>query len=430
MQAHLLTPPPLINEVARFIYTRLITEGYQCLIAGGWVRDLLMQRPSQDLDLATSASPEEVAQIFDRTLALGKRFGSVVVLISHEDQTFCYEVTTFRQDGKYTNGRHPNSITPSNPYEDAQRRDFTINGLFYDPKTHLIIDYVNGLDDLHEHMIRAIGNPFERFEEDRLRILRAIRFAVVLNFTLEAQTSEAITCFSSDLTEYVSAERIYQEMSKIHDKECSIQAFELMQSHGLIQSIFNLNQIPANLFIRYSIFAERNIKPSLISVMAWLWPIDNKKLSLRLVDQLLKLKLSKKEQQFLKTLNSLIELYFKDPEVKEFYLWLNWFKAESSQEAIAWLYGQNCDKKWLDQIDYLMTHPLFEISESNRPFFQNQDLKDFNLVAGPNLGAILRWLYKQACQMFSADKKVLLTHLQIDPRGARLLSLARRNSLN
>ena len=194
-------------ESARRIARTLRAAGHTALLAGGCVRDSLLGRKPKDFDVATSARPDQVEALFPKTLAVGKSFG-VIVVVDGKVQT---EVAMFRSDGGYADGRHPDSIRFSTPEEDASRRDFTVNGLFADPESGAVLDYVGGLPDLAAGVVRAIGDPVERFGEDALRMLRAVRFAGVLGFALDPATADAIQR-SVRLLRRVSAERVGQEL--------------------------------------------------------------------------------------------------------------------------------------------------------------------------------------------------------------------------
>jgi len=198
-----MQPPPLFPAALR-VARVLRDAGFTALYAGGCVRDKLLGRPVKDVDIATSARPEEVEALFPgRTVAVGKAFG--VILVLEGGHTF--DVATFRADGLYLDGRRPDGITFSSPEQDAQRRDLTVNGLFYDPFADTVIDYVDGRADLDRRLIRTIGDPLARFGEDRLRLMRAIRFAAVLDFAIDPATHAAIAALAPRLAE-VSAERI------------------------------------------------------------------------------------------------------------------------------------------------------------------------------------------------------------------------------
>ena len=192
------------------IISTLKEHGHTALLAGGCVRDELLKRTPKDYDVATSALPEEVEALFGKTLAIGKAFGVIAVIDGKET----VEVATFRKDAASSDGRHPDSVEFCAAREDALRRDFTINGMFRDPFTNELFDYVGGLADLNAQRIAAIGNPEERFKEDHLRMLRAIRFAYTLNFELDQQTNNAILQLAPKARQ-ISAERIEQELSRI-----------------------------------------------------------------------------------------------------------------------------------------------------------------------------------------------------------------------
>ena len=179
-------------------------------MAGGCVRDFLLRRTPNDLDIVTNATPEQMEKIFERVIPVGKEFG--VLRIPHADQVL--EVATFRSDGDYQDGRRPTSVTFSSPQEDATRRDFTVNAMFLDPTTFEVFDYVNGKSDLHARILRAVGVARVRFEEDHLRVLRAIRFVSQLGFKMDAATQDAVNqC--AHLVMSVSGERVQEEMKKL-----------------------------------------------------------------------------------------------------------------------------------------------------------------------------------------------------------------------
>jgi poly(A) polymerase len=225
------------REFAVDIVRRLRQAGFQALWAGGCVRDQLLGLPPKDYDVATDAKPEQVQHLFGRrrTLAVGQSFGVIVVL--GPKSAGQVDVATFRQDAAYSDGRHPDSVTFSSAPEDAQRRDFTINGLFYDPIAQQVIDYVGGQQDLQRRLIRAIGDPFQRFAEDKLRMLRAVRFATVFGFQIETGTLDAIRQLSRGLV-VVSAERIAAELRQILRAAGRRRGIELLDQSGLLAMIF------------------------------------------------------------------------------------------------------------------------------------------------------------------------------------------------
>ncbi len=206
--------------------------GHTAYFAGGCVRDMLLNTSPKDYDVATSATPGEVQRLFDHTQAVGAHFGVVLVREGGEQ----VEVATFRNDGQYLDGRRPESVTFSNPREDAQRRDFTINGLFYDPVAEKVIDYIGGQEDLRAGVLRAIGAPRQRFEEDKLRLLRAVRFAARLGFEIEEGTWEAMKEMAPGLNA-VSPERVREEFVKIITHPSRLLGFDLLDKSGLLYQI-------------------------------------------------------------------------------------------------------------------------------------------------------------------------------------------------
>jgi len=222
-----------MNSRARDIVAQLQRAGYTAYLAGGCVRDHLLGVEAKDYDVATSARPEEVQRIFPRVTDItGKSFGVVRVMVGEEQ----FEVATFRQDGPYKDGRHPESVRFATAEEDAQRRDFTINGLFFDPVADRLIDYVGGEADLRAGTVRAIGNPLDRFTEDHLRLLRAIRFATRLIFKIEPKTWEAIRAEAS-MIRTVSAERIRDELNKIFSAAKPELGLDLLDQSGLLKEV-------------------------------------------------------------------------------------------------------------------------------------------------------------------------------------------------
>lgn len=216
------------------IVKRLTDAGHIAYYAGGWVRDYLMGHPSSDIDIASSASPEEIMALFPHTVPVGIAFG-VVIVIAHGKQ---FEVATFRRDVEYLHGRKPSRIEPSTPEEDASRRDFTINGMFYDPLTDTLYDYVGGQEDLKKQLIRTIGNPFDRFYEDRLRMIRAVRFASRFGFHIDPATLSAIQEVAPLLFPAVSMERVSQELNKMAEYPSFDHSLVEMHSLGLLGVIF------------------------------------------------------------------------------------------------------------------------------------------------------------------------------------------------
>ncbi|HXE52477.1 MAG TPA: CCA tRNA nucleotidyltransferase, partial [Tepidisphaeraceae bacterium] len=199
--------PKSTREDARAVVHRLRKAGHVAYLAGGCVRDLLLGLQPKDYDVATDAPPSRVRDLFSNTQAVGAAFG--VILVRHRRSQI--EVATFRAESGYQDGRHPSQVRFTTAQEDAQRRDFTINGLFLDPENNQVIDYVGGQDDLKARRIRAIGEPSHRFDEDSLRLLRAVRFSARFDFPIEPVTAAAIITHAAQLKR-ISPERIADEL--------------------------------------------------------------------------------------------------------------------------------------------------------------------------------------------------------------------------
>jgi len=225
------TPPTLpARDAALALTRRLQAAGHDALFAGGCVRDRLLGQQPKDFDIATSALPSEVIALCPGSNEVGAHFGVVIARYGGHH----VEIATFRTDGSYRDGRRPESVTFSTPLDDAQRRDFTINGLFEKPETGEVIDFVGGLSDLQSRVIRAIGEPEARFNEDGLRLLRAVRFATTLDFTIDPATANAIRQCAG-LLQRISPERIRDEFSKILTSPRRRTGIEHLVNSGLIR---------------------------------------------------------------------------------------------------------------------------------------------------------------------------------------------------
>jgi len=226
---------------AHAILSKLRAEGYQAYFAGGCVRDLLLGREPKDYDVATSATPDIVLDLFPRTFAVGAHFGVVLVSTEVGGHPLTTEVATFRSDGAYSDGRHPDAIRyTKSAEEDVQRRDFTINGLLLDPdatdENNGVMDFVGGLADLQAGLIRAIGDPVRRFEEDHLRMLRAVRFASRFGFRIHPETAAAIRVLAPKI-QHVSRERVRDELTRMLTEGRARLAFELLDEMGLLAEV-------------------------------------------------------------------------------------------------------------------------------------------------------------------------------------------------
>jgi poly(A) polymerase len=222
-----------MEKVAREVAARLRESGHIAYFAGGCVRDTVRGLIPKDYDIATDARPEVVQALFPRTFAVGAHFGVIIVV----ENGFQFEVATFRSDDAYIDGRHPSAVHFSSPEEDAQRRDFTINGMFYDPVAKKVIDFVGGRADIGAKLVRAIDDPARRFTEDRLRMLRAVRFATTLDYEIDKTTWEALVTNASSINQ-ISAERIRDELIRIFMSPNRVRGWDLLDSSGLMRAIF------------------------------------------------------------------------------------------------------------------------------------------------------------------------------------------------
>ena len=222
----------MLNKNIKFILQSLNKLGYKAYVVGGAIRNFLLGKDIADFDITTNALPDDIEKIFEDTIPTGKKYGTITVIKDNQS----YEVTTFRSDGTYSDGRRPDSVSFSNTLEeDLKRRDFTINAMCMDYNEN-IIDYFGGKDDLRNRVIKCIGNPDERFNEDALRMLRAVRFTSQLNFTIDEETKLSIIK-NSHLIKHVSVERIKDELNKILLSERPSISIRLLVETGLMKHI-------------------------------------------------------------------------------------------------------------------------------------------------------------------------------------------------
>jgi putative nucleotidyltransferase with HDIG domain len=241
-----MSPRAFTEQICR----KLREAGYQAFLVGGCVRDILLEREPADYDVCTDATPEQVLRIFPRSLSVGAKFGVVIVVedsqadglpaagfASDAAAPIHVEVATFRSDMGYSDGRHPDGVVfAKSPQEDVKRRDFTINALLMNPETNEVLDFVGGREDLGAGIIRAIGNPEERFREDKLRMVRAVRFAARLHYAIEPKTFDAIQKLAPEIMQ-VSPERLRDELTKLLTEGSARRAFELLDETKLLPQL-------------------------------------------------------------------------------------------------------------------------------------------------------------------------------------------------
>jgi len=221
-----------LRSVATEIVHRLQIAGFAAYWVGGCVRDYLLDREPEDYDVATNAMPEQIEKLFSRTIAVGRKFGVMLVI----EQGKQFQVATFRAESEYQDGRHPEKISFGDAQADAARRDFTVNGLFYDPIASKLHDWVGGEKDLRAKVLRTIGSPAERFAEDHLRLLRAVRFAAQFDFQIEPQTFAALKANAAKI-KAISAERIREELFKLFRAPHAARGLELLRESGLLEQV-------------------------------------------------------------------------------------------------------------------------------------------------------------------------------------------------
>lgn len=221
-----------MSKIALDIVKKLRKAGYQAYWAGGCVRDQLLGLMPKDYDIVTSAKPAEIEKLLEKTIPVGKQFGVVIAVRGNEH----FEIATFRSEGKYTDARRPDRVFWAGAKKDAERRDFTVNALFYDPIEKKVIDYVGGQDDLKNKIIRFVGNPDERIKEDNLRLIRAIRFKNILGFEYEPKTWQAIKKNAAKI-KGISAERLRDELNKILFDKNRVVAIEDLSASGILKII-------------------------------------------------------------------------------------------------------------------------------------------------------------------------------------------------
>lgn len=374
---------------ARFIVDTLSKAGFVAYYAGGWVRDLLLNHPSDDIDIATNAPPETIQALFPHTVPIGIAFGIILVIVEGHQ----YEVATFRQDLDYKDGRRPTRVEFTTANEDAKRRDFTINGMFYDPLREEVLDYVNGKADLEAKIIRAIGNPHERIKEDRLRMIRAVRLSCRFGFQIEAQTEKAIRAHARELFPSVAMERVWQEFTKGHNfgklRLMLIQLHEL----GLLAEIFPALQgiSVEEIEKRLHPIKDYPMKAPVIASLLPLFPDSSLKEELQLCK---KLKLSNLDQQFVTFLFHAKELTHLSRPVELFewaYFYANPF-ASVSLQIIAAHFEARHRNAFLNEHEQQMQQLQTSIQRihNHDPVVKSDDLLKAGIQPGVNMGLLLK----------------------------------------
>lgn len=369
----------------------LSQAGFIAYYAGGWVRDFLLGHPSDDIDIATNAPPETVQALFEKTVPIGISFGIILVILDGHQ----YEVATFRRDFDYSDGRRPQRVEFSTAIEDARRRDYTINGMFYDPIREQVLDYVGGTEDLKVGIIRAIGNPHERIREDRLRMIRAIRLACRFGFALDPATADAIRSHASELFPAVAIERVWQELEK--GKPFLPQMLRRLHEFGLLQTLFPTlpPQIDPQLLPPQA--------PLIASLIA-LFPKSTLEERLALCK---KLKVSNRETDFAITLTRAENLLNQKLEPIE------WARLYAHPDG--WLALQVLQPTQMGEHTKRLASltPWVERIRNQTPVVTSAHLIALGVKPGPKMGDLLREAERIACNDNLEDPKVVLARLNL-----------------
>lgn len=383
---------------AREIVKTLQRAGHTALYAGGWVRDYLLGKKSDDIDIATSAHPEEVMRLFPHSIAVGVQFGVVRVrLKGHE-----FEVATFRSDDQYVDGRRPVSISlHASPEEDAARRDFTINGMFYDPIHHHIYDYVGGKKDLEKKILCTIGSPYERFKEDRLRIIRAIRFKNVFHLKADPTTWKAIGEECGHVVSSVSPERIWQELDKMLQKGVLYECLEDMKECGLLFHLFpNLTILTKALEA-----IKRYKKKSLAGALCLLTPAESRK---AVAEQF---RLSSKEKSVMTTYSQL-EKTLHSRQTSDI-LARMYALPEIDTALEAYAATKKAPQQFLQRHKEKQKQLRFWINQvrSRKYLIGGEELQRRGIPSGKRLGEIIEKAFSLSCSLKIRNKEKLLSLL-------------------
>lgn len=390
-------------STVQIICDKLMQSGYQALLAGGCVRDGILDILPNDYDVATNAVPDQVEAIFAgfaKTVAVGKSFGVIVVVLNDLE----IEIATFRKDGGYQDGRRPDSVEFSSAAEDAKRRDFTINALFYDLKKNEVVDYVNGVYDIGQKKISAVGDPAKRFSEDHLRILRAVRFVSQLGFSLDANTKAAIEQMSS-LVSTVSGERVHQELIKLLAGKDVFKALSLLYDSGILKTILGAAAISWKDPKKY--FSMQEQEADKLWSLWWLWVQDlqGKLLSREEMDQYFsQFRLSRQQMSFAK---KVLDISADKEALKKLSLGSVLVQMQDSAMAFGLEFFQKHENIFVSAFwqqieekrkDLIVTYPANYLQAADLPAE----------IKGPQIGEALKKAYEAQLEGLVTDKKTAL----------------------
>jgi len=373
------------RQAAIRVIRQLQRNGFEALLAGGCVRDMLLGRRAKDYDVATDAQPRDVIKLFERTLKVGAKFGVVIVLMQGRQ----VEVATFRTESGYADGRHPAVVEFAEAAEDASRRDFTINGMFYDPLGNKVVDYVNGQVDLKKRIVRTIGKPTERFGEDYLRMLRAVRFSTQLGFTIEPATWSAIRRNAKNISK-ISGERIAIELEGILVHPNRSAGASMLAKSGLAEAVFSgLGFRRAKSAIE--VLSELRKKIDFALAMAGFFADCETKFAL---ERLQILKLSRSQRKHVKFLlanrGKLLDEQMSLAELKKILAEPYFWDLYELERAI-----QRAQRKSVTALVNLRRRikALGDVELRPRPLLNGHDLIRLGAVPGPALGQLAEEMY-------------------------------------
>ncbi|MBX9922817.1 MAG: CCA tRNA nucleotidyltransferase [Rhabdochlamydiaceae bacterium] len=401
------------RPIATRIVDRLQKAGHIAYFAGGWVRDFLLQVPSDDIDIATSASVEEIAQIFSHTIPVGIAFGILIVV----EEGHSFEVATFRKEKEYIDGRRPTSIESATAEEDAQRRDFTINGLFFDPIQEKLWDFVNGQKDIEKGIVRAIGDPHHRFLEDRLRMMRAIRYSTRFGFPIECDTEQAIISHAQSLFPSVAIERIWQEFQKMAKSPRFAEGILSLYKLTLLPVIFpSLKTLEISELQRRLIpLSKLPLSSPLIAKLLFLFPRASLTESLQLCEYLKTSKLEKDLVSFLHSSQSLLHMPLEWQSNVEPVEWAHFYAHPSSSLALEIANFEQADSPpflhFHAQKKEELSRHIIRI-QTKSPLIRAEDLLKEGISPGVQMGKLLKEAEKIAINEDLHEKSIVLEKLK------------------
>jgi poly(A) polymerase len=402
--------------LAKQIVQTLVEAGFTTYLAGGWVRDYLMNHPSDDIDIATEAPVDVIQRLFPKTIPVGLAFGIVIVVVGGHQ----FEVATFRKEKDYVDGRRPTHVESATPEEDALRRDFTINGLFWDPLTKTLYDYVEGQKDLTAGIIRAIGDPHARFLEDRLRMIRAVRYSTRFNFSIEIETYQAIIAHAKSLFPSVAIERVWQEFHKMAQFGKLDSSFLELYKLNLLTTIFpELQHLKLHeLEKKVEPFKRFPKKTSIIAYVLELFPDRSLEDLLSICDYL---KLSRVEKNFTLFFHHAKKMLSMPKDWKiELVEWAH-FYADPQSYICLQIFGNGLPSKdrkeffdFHQQKQHLLKKAIERI-QKKQPLVTANSLKAEGIAPGKQMGLLLQEAEKISINQQMEDPQEIISQLKKMP---------------